>query len=318
MLTANQVAELGDDDLAGSAGSRAWRHLRANPAFWVGAGIVGLVIVMALFAPVIAPYDPLLQFRHGGLTPAGDPVGPTPRFPLGTDKLGRDELSRLLYGARTSLLVGIGGTVSATVIGLAVGSIAAFAGDVRGRIRLPQGRSIAIPLPIQSLLMRLTDAVLSFPILLLAIALVAVVGASLGLVVALVAAFLWTSVARIVYARVVVLRELEFVSAARALGASPFRVLARHILPHLASIVIVYATLTVASAILFEATLSFLGVGVPPPSPSWGSMIYDHITYYSSDPRVVALPGIAIMLTILAFNVLGDALADALDPHQWR
>jgi peptide/nickel transport system permease protein len=201
---------------------------------------------------------------------------------------------------------------------VAVGSVAAFAGDMRQRVRMPGGHSIVVPIPIESLLMRFTDAVLSFPILLLAIALVAVVGSSLGLVVAIVAGFLWTAIARIVYARVRVVRELDFVTAARALGASPGRVLRRHVLPHLASIVVVYSTLSVAAAILFEATLSFLGVGVPPPSPSWGSMIFDHITYYSTDPRVVALPGVAIMATILTFNVLGDALADALDPHQWR
>ena len=318
MLTVDQVAELGDDEIATAAGSRIWRHLRANPAFWIGAVGVALIVALALFAPLLAPYDPFFQFRGNGLTPNGDPLGPTARFPLGTDKLGRDELSRLLFGARTSLLVGIGGTVAATIIGVAIGSVAAFVGDVRRRLRLPGGQSISVPIPVDSLLMRFTDAVLSFPILLLAIALVAVVGPSLGLVVAIVAGFLWTGIARIVYARVRVLRELDFVTAARALGASPGRVLRRHVLPHLASIVVVYSTLSVAAAILFEATLSFLGVGVPPPSPSWGSMIFDHITYYGSDPRVVLLPGLAIMVTILMFNVLGDALADALDPHAWR
>ena len=295
-----------------------WRHLRQNPAFWIGATGVAIILALAVFAPLIAPYDPAFQFRGDGLTPNGDPLGPTARFPLGTDKLGRDELSRLLFGARTSLLVGIGGTVAATIIGVAIGSVAAFVGDVRRRFPLPGGRSVVVPIPVESLLMRFTDAVLSFPILLLAIALVAVVGSSLWLVVAIVAGFLWTGIARIVYARVVVLRELDFVTAARALGVSPARILRRHVLPHLASIVAVYATLAVAAAILFEATLSFLGVGVPPPSPSWGSMIFDHITYYSTDPRVVALPGVAIMATILVFNVLGDALADALDPQSER
>jgi peptide/nickel transport system permease protein len=307
-----------DEDVAPAARSRVWRHLRRNPAFWLGASGVTLIVGLALLAPLIAPYDPVFQFRGDGLTPGGDPLGPTSRFLLGTDKLGRDELSRLLFGARTSLLVGIVGTLSATVIGVAVGGVAGFVGDVRRRVRLPGGRAAVIALPVESLLMRLTDAVLSFPILLLAIALVAVVGSSLGLVVVIVAGFLWTSIARIVYSRVVVLRQLDFVAAARALGASPRRVLGRHVLPHLASIVVVYATLGIASAILFEATLSFLGVGVPPPTPSWGSMIFDHITYYNTDPRVVALPGLAIMLTILAFNLLGDALADALDPHHWK
>ncbi|MDP9249913.1 MAG: ABC transporter permease, partial [Chloroflexota bacterium] len=172
--------------------------------------------------------------------------------------------------------------------------------------------------PIESLLMRLTDAVLSFPILLLAIALVAVIGSSLGLVVAIVAGFLWTSIARIVYSRMIVLREQDFVLAALALGVSSRRILSRHVLPHLASVIVVYATLGIAAAVLFEATLSFLDVGVPSPAPSWGSMISDSITYANTQPRVVILPGLAIMATILAFNLLGDALADALDPHHWK
>jgi peptide/nickel transport system permease protein len=166
--------------------------------------------------------------------------------------------------------------------------------------------------------MRTTDAILSFPVLLFAIALVAIVGASLGLVVVVIAGVLWTGIARIVYSRTVVLREAEFVTAARALGVSGPRILRRHVLPHLTSIIVVYATLGIASTVLFEATLSFLGVGIPLPAATWGQMISQHIGYYDADPRLVVLPGLAIMITILAFNLLGDALADAFDPHRWR
>jgi peptide/nickel transport system permease protein len=238
-------------------------------------------------------------------------------FPLGTDTLGRDYLSRLLYGARASLTVGLGANAIATLIGVAVGSIAAFVGTYQLRLRLV-GRSIQVGIPVEGFLMRVTDAVLSFPALLLAIALVGILGASLGIVIIVIAAVLWTGMARIVYSRVIVIRETEFVLAARALGVGSRRLLIRHVMPHLISLVFVYATLGIASTVLFEATLSFLGVGIPPPGASWGRMISEGLGYYVTDPRLVILPGLAIMITILAFNLLGDALADAFDPHHWR
>ncbi len=166
--------------------------------------------------------------------------------------------------------------------------------------------------------MRLTDVVLAFPALLVAIALVAIIGPSLGLVILVIAAVLWTATARIMYNTSLVVLSSDFVVAATAIGVSDRRMIGRHLLPHLVPLIIVYATLGIAAAILFEATLSFLGVGVPPPAPSWGGMIIEHVGYYRTDPRVVALPGLAIMVTILAFNLLGDALADALDPRHWR
>jgi len=166
--------------------------------------------------------------------------------------------------------------------------------------------------------MRIAEAILAFPVLLLAIALVSIVGASLPLVVVVIAGVLWTGVARIVYGRMTVLRESDFVMAARAVGVPTRRIVTHHVLPHTGSIIIVYATLGIASTVLFEATLSFLGVGVPLPAATWGQMISQHLGYYDSDPRLVILPGFAIMITILAFNLLGDALADALDPHHWR
>jgi peptide/nickel transport system permease protein len=297
--------------------SRAWRYLRVNPSFWIGAIGVALIVGSAILAPLLAPHDPNFQFRGEGLTPGGDPLGPTAKFPLGTDKLGRDELSRLLFGARTSLTVGIVANSLAIFIGVVVGTVAAYSRGRRLRLSVG-GRGTSVPLPIETILMRTTDVILAFPALLVAIALVAIVGPSLGLVIVVIAAVLWTATARIMYSTSLVVLSSDFVEAATAIGVSDRRMIMRHLLPHLVPLIIVYATLGIAAAILFEATLSFLGVGVPPPAPSWGGMIIEHVGYYRTDPRVVALPGLAIMATILAFNLLGDALADALDPRHWR
>jgi peptide/nickel transport system permease protein len=298
-------------------GQRAWRHLRGNPTFWIGAISVTLIVGVAIFAPLIAPYDPNFQFRGEGLSATGDPLGPTAKFPLGTDKLGRDELSRLVFGARTSLTAGVAANLLATAIGLIVGVLAAYFRGAALRLTIG-GRTVRIALPIEALLMRLTDATLAFPALLVAIALVAIVGPSLGLVIVVIAAVLWAGTARIVYGRSLLILSADFVEAAMAVGVGGVRMIFRHVLPHLVPLLVVYGTLGIATTVLFEATLSFLGVGVPPPAPSWGSMLIEHVGYYRTDPRVVALPGLAIMATILAFNLLGDAVADALDPHQWR
>jgi peptide/nickel transport system permease protein len=284
-----------------------WRRLRHDPSFLIGGSIVLAIVLAAVFAPLIAPHDPTFQYRgtEGGLR------GPGGRFPLGTDILGRDVLSRLIYGARTSLTVGLAANLLASAFGTLVGALAGFIGDPPVRI----GRRVRFRLPIETVLMRSTDILLALPALLIAIALAAVVGPSLGVVVTVIAALLWTTTARIVYGRVLDLKRREFIEAATAVGASSGRILLRHVLPHVAPLVIVYATLGIAATVLFEATLSYLGVGVPPPTPSWGTMIADGTTFYASDPRLVLVPGLAIMLTILAFNLLGDALRDALDPH---
>jgi peptide/nickel transport system permease protein len=318
-VTAQPTAVVVDHEVAEyTGGSRVWRALRVNPSFWIGLATVVLIVAAAILAPVLAPHDPDQQFRREGLNAHGDPIGPSPGFPLGTDLLGRDELSRLLFGARTSLTVGIVANVLATIIGVVVGSVAAFGGRRTLRLGRRQGPAIRIVLPIETVLMRVTDGILSFPVLLLAIALVAIVGPSLPLVVGVIAGVLWTGVARIIHGRMLVLRESEFVIAARAVGVTTPRIVTHHVLPHLSSIIVVYATLGIASTVLFEATLSFLGVGIPLPAATWGQMISQHLGYYDTDPRLVVLPGLAIMITILAFNLLGDALADALDPHHWR
>jgi peptide/nickel transport system permease protein len=289
-----------------------WDALRRDPGFWVGFAIVVFVVGIAILAPVLAPFDPNRQFRRDGLGPTGDPLGPGGRYILGTDRSGRDYLSRLMFGARTSLTIAFLANGLATVIGVAVGATAAFAANPRIRVPLTQ-RFLVVP--VEALLMRLTDLALSFPALLLAIALAAVAGPSIGLVIFIISSVIWASLSRIVYGRVRVLRRAAFVEGARALGASSSRILVRHILPHIAPLVVVYAALGIAGTVLFETTLSYLGAGVPGPTPTWGTMISDHISWYATDPRLVVLPGVAIMVTVLGFSLVGDAIRDALDPR---
>lgn len=300
------------DPATGTGGSRTWAVLRGDPWFWLGLGIVGTMAALAILAPLIASHDPLHQFRGEGLTPAGDPLGPSAKFPLGTDRTGRDYLSRILYGARTSLGVALTASAVASMIGLTVGSVAAFAGKPQIVIPLTRRR---IGIPVEAVLMRLTDLALSFPVLLLAIALAAVVGPSVGLVIVIIASVLWATTSRIIYSRVLVLRGAPFIEAARAVGLGGPRILRKQILPHVLPLAVVYGALGIASSILFETTLSFLGSGVPAPTPTWGTMIADHISWYASDPRLVLLPGLAIMVTVLGFTLLGDSLRDALDPR---
>lgn len=295
-------------------GSRVWRRLRRDPAFWVGLILVAMMIGSAVFAEQLAPYDPNFQIRDGGLTADGAPRPPSERFPLGTDRLGRDYFSRLLHGARTSLAVGIGATLLATLLGAVVGSAAAFAGTVHTSVKVGQ-RRIGLAIPVEGILMRLTDVVLSLPAILIAIALVTITGPSLVLVLLVIGGLLWTVTARVIYSRVQQVTALEYVDAARAVGATPLHVLLRHVVPQTYSLLIVYAALGIAATVLFEAGLSFLGVGAPPPAASWGGMISEHTGFYRTDPRLLLVPGLAILATVLGFNLLGDALHDAIDPR---
>jgi peptide/nickel transport system permease protein len=301
-----------DADLAPS--SRVWRQLRGNLGFWIGLVLVSTIVALAIGAQWIAPYDPNFAIRGSGLTPDGRPVGPSDEFVLGTDRLGRDYLSRLLHGARTSLLVALGANLVAAVIGTLVGAVAAYAGSPSIRFGIGRRRFGAV-VPVEGLLMRLTDALLSLPILLLAISLATLLGQSLALLTCVIAGLWWTTTARIVFNQTRVILAQDFVEAARALGVGPWAILIRHVVPHLVPLVLVYTTLGVAAVVLFESALSFLGAGVPPPAASWGTMISEHASYYRTDPRLLLLPGLAIALTVLAFNLLGDALRDALDPR---
>ena len=210
-------------------------------------------------------------------------------------------------------MIGIGANLIATILGLLVGSVAAL---VRSpRVPLPGGHSVRIPL--ESVLMRLTDLWLAFPVLLLTIAIAGVVGPSVELVIFIIATTLWTATARIVYTRMVIMRTSGFVEASAALGGSGWHVFLRHHLPNVTPLLVVYASLGIAATVLFEATLSYLGVGVPPPTPTWGTMLAGNLGRFVTDPRLVLLPGLAITITVLAFNLLGDSLRDAMDPRSW-
>jgi peptide/nickel transport system permease protein len=265
---------------------------------------VGLLVIIAIFAPIIAAHDPSEQFDDG-LTGQGMPVPSTlpssTRFIMGSDPSGRDMFSRIIYGARVSLTVGVLANLLAVAIGLLVGAAAGYSRGWLG-----------------ALLMRFTDVMLAFPTLLLATALVAVLSPSVTIIIVVIGVVYWTGLARVVHGQVLRLRELDFVTAAQCLGVPSGRILLRHILPHLVSTAIVWCTLGIATNVMLEASLSFLGIGVQPPTPSWGRMIYEGQTYYRSAPWLVLFPGIAIMLTIVGFNLLGDGLRDALDPYQQR
>jgi peptide/nickel transport system permease protein len=279
-----------------------WRRMGASlvrdKAALFGAFIVLLFVLISLFAPLFAPHSPDTQFLDG-LSNSGSPVAPNHKFLLGTDDLGRDLFSRLLYGARVSLIVGVLANGLAMIIGVGVGATAAYAGGWVGNI-----------------LMRVTDIMMAFPVFLFAIALIAITSPSLTNIIIVIAILYWTTTARIIYGMVLSLKEREFVEAARALGASGPRVLTLYILPHLMSVIIVYTTLGVATTVLVEASLSFVGIGVQPPTPSWGNMINEAQNYYRSDPWMMLFPGIAIVLTVLGFNLVGDWLRDTLDPVQ--
>ena len=257
---------------------------------------IAFITLAAIFAPLIAPYAPNEQFKDG-LTLQGAPIAPGGNYLFGTDLLGRDLLSRLIYGARTSLIVGIIANGIAILLGTTVGIIAGY---VKGRTG--------------ALMMRFTDLMMAFPALLLAITLAAIFSPSLLIVALVIAMVNWVQIARVIYTQAISISEREFVTAARGLGATNQRVLLKHILPHLLPTVLVYATLGIATTVLLEATLSFLGIGVRPPTPSWGNIIFENQTYFITAPWLVFIPGISIILLALSFNLLGDALRDELDP----
>jgi len=297
-------------------GDRRWERLGRDPAFWAGATIVIGLLLAGVVGPSLVGRDPNYQYRvsEGGLDVNGDPVSPSAQFLLGTDRLGRDELSRLVAGSQTSLSVAISATLAAAVIGTLIGGVAAFAGNPQVTVGWgPRRRRIR--LPIETGLMRLTDAVLSLPAILFALAVAAVVGPSQWTAAAVITAIFWTATARIVYGRVLDVKRQDFILAAEGLGVSPVRVLTRHVWPHVAPLVLIYATLGISAAVIFEATLSYLGAGAQVPTSSWGQMISDHTSSLATQPRLVLLPGLAIVITVLGFNLLGDALRDAFDPR---
>jgi peptide/nickel transport system permease protein len=279
---------------------RFWRDRTAK----VSLVYLALIAFLAVAAPLVAlvnghpPND--LGHQYEMTTELGLPKGPNwdLHFWLGADQFGRDLLTRTVYGARISLLVGLVSTLVALVLGCAVGVVAGF---LRG--------------PVDTVLSRSVDVVLSFPILLLALAIRAVFGASLWIIIIVVAFATWPYISRIVRGQALIIREQEYVLAARALGASDLRIMWQHVLPNLIGPLIVYGTLIIPVNILLEASLSYLGLGLPPPTATWGQMLADGQAYYATAIWMIAVPGVALLTTTIAFNLVGDALRDALDPR---
>ena len=278
--------------------NETWKRFKRDKVALSGGIVIVIVVTAALLAPWVTPYDPHEQF-FDGLTLEGAPLPPNKRFPLGTDLLGRDLYTRLVYGARTSLIIGIAANAAAVLVGTLLGIIAGYLGGWVGNA-----------------IMRFTDLMMAFPALLLAIALASILTPSLWIVAMVIALVNWVQTARVIYTQTLSIAEQEFIQAARALGATPIRILWVHILPHLIPHIMVWATLGISVTVLFEATLSFLGIGVQPPTPSWGGIIFESQSYFLTAPWLVIFPGISILLFALGFNLVGDGLRDAMDPTQ--
>lgn len=282
----------------------AWERLRRDRLAMFSLGVIILIVLVALFAPVFAAitgHGPNEQYRDIGLTPQGLPVAPNSTFWFGTDDLGRDVLVRVAYGARVSLGVGVLATLLTVVIGVVVGLTAGFIGGVTDTV-----------------LARFIDVVLSFPFLLAAIALVSIIGPSLTVTIFVIGFFSWASMARIVRGQVLSVKEREYVEAARSLGAGNGRIMLIDVFPNVLAPVIVYTTLLIPVVIVIQATLSFLGLGLQPPTPDWGGMIDESRNYYQTAWWFMFFPGIALVITTLAFNLFGDGVRDAFDPRVER
>jgi peptide/nickel transport system permease protein len=263
--------------------------MESKPWFYIGLMILMMLLMSAVLAPVLAPHDPTRQNLANDLRLYSS------ENLLGTDKLGRDILSRVLYGGRISLLVGTTTVVISLAIGVAIGSISGYFGGWADQW-----------------LMRLVDIIMAFPGILLAIAFTAVLGPGLDHVILALCLIGWTSYARLVRGEILALKEQEFVQAARALGCKPGRVIGRHLLPNLLPPLLIQATFGLAAAIIAEGSLSFLGLGVEPPTPSWGSMLNDGRQFLLVAPHLTTYPGIAIMITVFGLNLVGDGLHDRL------
>jgi peptide/nickel transport system permease protein len=274
-----------------STGAAMWRRFRRNRLALAGLLVVALLACAAIFAPALAPADPARQSLEDKRMPPG------PKYLLGADEFGRDIASRLIYGSRIALMVGLVSVLIALVLGTVLGTVAGYAGGA-----------------VDEVLMRALDVLLAFPYLLLAIAIVSAMGPGLQNTILAVGIWAAPGFARVIRGSVLAIKEQEYVQAARAVGAGTGRIVVRHVLPNCISILIVYSALYMASAILLEAALSFLGLGVQPPTPSWGLMVSTGRDFITLAPHIATLPGLAIAVTVLGFNLLGDGLRDALDP----
>jgi peptide/nickel transport system permease protein len=282
----------------------AWDRLRRDRVAIVSSVVIVLIVLVAVFAPLIAyavGQTPNATDQLNGLSPEGLPKGPSWSHLFGTDSLGRDVFIRVVYAARISLLAGVVASTLAVLVGVVVGLFSGYIGGMT-----------------DSFLARTMDVILSFPFLLFGIALVSIVGPSLGIVIGVIAFFSWASVGRIVRGQTISIKEKEYIEAARSLGASDVRIMFVDVFPNLLAPVLVYMTLLIPSAIVFEATLSFLGLGVIPPTPTWGNMLAESLGFYQVAWWYVLFPAAALLLTTLAFNLLGDSVRDAFDPRGER
>lgn len=285
---------LNTQTIAPPQAGKAIRRFMSNRMAVVGTLVVLALVVVAIFAPQIAPHHPNDDIFRGMRG-----VGPTEGHPMGFDHLSRDLLSRVIFGTRIALTVGMLSTLMSVLIGVVVGAVAGYFGGW-----------------IDELLTLLTDTLMAFPLIALLIVLAAVLGPSLTTTVIVIGMTVWARYARVVRAEVMSLRERDFVTAARALGAFDTRIIWRHVVPNVLTSVIVLASLQVGSIIILESALSFLGLGVRPPTATWGGILSDGRAFILRYPHIALFPGIMIVVTVLAFNFIGDGLRDALDPHQ--
>jgi len=286
------------DAVLPAATQRARARRRRIPGLVVlGGGFVALLVLVAAAAPLLAPEDPIRQSLRGRLAAPTWAGADGHAHLLGTDHLGRDVLSRVVYGSRVSLVIGFAAVLVGGVLGSAAGLMAGFS---RGRV--------------DAIIMTLADAQLAFPFILLAIGIIAVLGPSFPTLVVVIGLSGWVSYARILRSQVLVLRSREFVESIHALGGSRFRIILRHVLPNVLSTIVVIATLELARAIVLEATLSFLGLGIQPPTPSWGGMVQEGREYLDSAWWISTFPGLVLMITSIVVSRSGDWLRDVLDP----
>ena len=289
-------------DVAASAaapGRRSRRQVLGGFGGLCGAVLVAAICLAALGAPMLAPHDPVEQYADG-LSAEGAPLPPGGRFPLGTDEVGRDVLSRLVYGARSSLEFSVAASAAVTVLGLAFGITAGYYGGW-----------------FDDVLMRFTDAMFAFPFLLLVIFLLSVLRhPGIGTLILVVGLTFWPGTARVARGETLVAKSRAFVEAERALGAADLRILVRHVTPNVVAPVVVLTALRVGYLVVVESGLAYLGLGVPPPAPTWGAMIHAGQAYFAVAPWLILAPGVALTLTVLGFNLLGDGLNAVLNPRR--
>ena len=269
----------------------ARRRFKKNKLAIFGLSVVIFLILVSIFAPLIAPYDPLVRIKEDSM------LGPCKTYFFGTDLLGRDIFSRVIYGSRISLQVGIIAVGISAVLGLIMGAVSGYFGNLSDTI-----------------IMRIADIFFAFPYILGAIAIMSVLGPGIINIFIAIGILGWASFARIFRGSILTIKNKEYIEAARALGASNFRIITKHILPNAMAPIIVYSTMNVGTAIIVEAALSFLGIGVQPPAPSWGKMLSEALNYIDIAPWMMLFPGLSILITVLGFVLLGDGLRDAFDP----